>query len=281
MARTSTKWLLGCGLGCGVLILLVIGVGALGFFQVRSLVRGFEESQQDLEALQERHGRMEDFTPEPDGGIPARRLEVFLEARRALGPARRTMEESLALLGDAETGKLEWTPGTVFRAIGAGMGLLPGMAEYHSRRSRALLEAGMGMGEYVYLYTVLYYSWLGHAPADGPPFLLVSDDHHEDPDDLTEAEIRERRDRLYRRRLNHNLLPMLRRQLAAPGSEQMPDWRQALEAEIAAMEDDGQRLPWEDGLPEAVRSSLEPLRAELEATYSPLCNPLEVGLLRE
>jgi hypothetical protein len=273
-------WLLGCGIGCAVLILLVVGVGALGFFQVRNLVQEFEESETTLDTLREQYGEIEDFTPDPEGSIPAQRLQAFLETRRALEPARKTMEESLGLLGDAETGQLTWTPGTLFRAIGAGMGLLPGMAEYHSQRSRELLEAGMGMGEYVYLYAVIYYSWLGNSPADGPPFVLVSDDHQEDPDDLTEAEVRERRDRLYRRRLHRNLLPMLQRQLAAL-DDGRSDWRQALEAEIAAMEEDRYRVPWEKGLPEVVRSSLEPLRVELEASYSPLCNPFEVGMLRE
>ena len=40
----------------------------------------------------------------------------------------------------------------------------------------ALLEVGMGPGEYMYVYSVAYYSWLGKSPADGPSFTLVGDD---------------------------------------------------------------------------------------------------------
>ena len=57
-------------------------------------------------------------------------------------------------------------------------------------------------------------------------------------------------------------------------------WREALEAEIEAMELNRYRLVWQDGLPEVTRRSLEPFRGRLEASYSPLTNGVEMALER-
>ena len=35
-------------------------------------------------------------------------------------------------------------------------------------RAEALLEHGMGLGEYYYIHTLVYHWWLGHDPIDGP-----------------------------------------------------------------------------------------------------------------
>jgi hypothetical protein len=55
-------------------------------------------------------------------------------------------------------------------------------------------------------------------------------------------------------------------------------WREALEAEIAAMEADRLRLPWIDDLPSPIEQSLAPFRDRLEQSYSEQCSALEFGL---
>jgi len=52
--------------------------------------------------------------------------------------------------------------------------------------------------------------------------------------------------------------------------------KQILESEVAAMDANHDRLPWQDGLPEAVESSLKPFRAQLDSSYSAILNPLEL-----
>jgi hypothetical protein len=54
-------------------------------------------------------------------------------------------------------------------------------------------------------------------------------------------------------------------------------WREALSEEVAAMEDEDLRLPWEEGLPAVIEASLEPYRERLSESYSALCNPLETN----
>jgi len=150
-----------------------------------------------------------------------------------------------------------------------------------SARGQALLEAGVGPGEYLYIYSIAYYSWLGKSPADGPAFTLVGDDEGDNRGRRAgqdEFDVREQRRELILTRLNERLLPMLRRQLEALDERDAaePRWRRQLAAEITAMESDPFRIPWRDIVPEPIAASLEPYRRPLESSYSALCNPLEI-----
>ena len=294
MASTATKWIVGCSIGCGALILLVAALSMGTYFAVRDVVEDVQESQAAMEALTERYGRVSDFTPEAGGVIEAARMEVFLRARDAMMPFRTELAESLGVLADAKEPGEDASSGSFMQKFRAGLNLLPGIFAFHTRRSEALLEAGMGLGEYRYIYVMAYYSWLGRPPADGPPFTLMGDtdvriepgpsfdDDDHGWDDQEEFQVRESRAEEILGRLHREILPMLRRQQAAlEPLEARPDgeaWRRALAAEISALEADRFRIPWQDGLPEVLRQSLEPFRARLEASYSSMCNPLEIGM---
>jgi hypothetical protein len=96
------------------------------------------------------------------------------------------------------------------------------------------------------------------------------------------VEIREERRDSMLRQLHRMLLPMLENQLeqlrTTDTAGTLVDWKDLLEAEIQAMEEDRFRLPWEDGLPDAIRSSLEPYRERLEQSYNPMTNPFELSI---
>ena len=82
------------------------------------------------------------------------------------------------------------------------------------------------------------------------------------------------------RRMHRMLLPMLqnqREQLSVRGTAKaLSEWEALLVSEIQAMEDDRFRLPWEDGLPDTIKTSLEPYRDRLEQSYNRLTNPFEL-----
>lgn len=277
MATTGQKWFIGCGIGCVVVILAVALVIMLGVLGVKKVVHDVQQIEASTDAVTERFGRSSEFRPEPDGTIPSERLETFLEVRELMAPDREEMERSLSLLAGSTEREGGERKGGVFRKIGAGVGLIPDLFRFIHRRNEALLEAGMGLGEYSYIYAIAYYAWLGKSPADGPPFTLVGgdDDGHGGGD---EFEVREKRLEEILARTHRTLLPMLRNQLADLGDDEGDPWRQSVAEEIEAMESDRYRLPWRDGLPEPLERSLEPYRERLEDSYSPLCNPLEAGL---
>ena len=78
---------------------------------------------------------------------------------------------------------------------------------------------------------------------------------------------------------------MLRHQLGAvdraPDAALPEAWRERLAGEIAALQDDPFRVPWQDGLPDPIAVSLEPYRAQLEASYDPRTDEFELARPRK
>ncbi len=54
------------------------------------------------------------------------------------------------------------------------------------------------------------------------------------------------------------------------------DLKELVAAELAALDADPGRMPWQDGLPEAFAVGLDPYRDRLEESYSPATNPFEL-----
>jgi len=300
MTRTTHKWLLGCGIGCGVLVLAGVFLTAGGYFLVRNIVHEVEKIEAVNNTVIERYGQIREYVPEPDGTVDPGRLEAFLTIRDAMKPHRQEMEKTLSLLSEGKK-QISVSPVKIIKMIRSGVRLLPAIFDYLAKRNEVLLAEGMGAGEYTYIYTVAYYSWLGKSPEDGPPFVLMEADDEDDEDDddwdrdwsfkkkdeWDEYEVREMRGERTRRYLNYQLLAMLRNQVAAMESEwtsavghdsgDQARWKQQLAREIEALENDPYRLPWEGNLPETLAASLAPYRIQLEESYSAMCNPLELG----
>jgi hypothetical protein len=277
---TTKKWLVGCGIGCGVIILILIALGISGYLFFKNIADEFKDTEALMATLTERYGKITDFCPNPDGTISPDRVETFLAVREAFGPTREKLEISMKTLQD-RIGQSEVEvkkPKNVFQMIRVGVGLIPQIGEFIKSRNQALLDSGMGMGEYYYIYAVAFYSWLEHLPENGPDFQIIGPDDERGSWDQDEV-LEERRD-VSLRRLHRMLLPMLQNQLeklsAADPSGTLDDWRTTLEAEIEAMEADRLRLPWQDGLPDVIESSLKSFRYQLERSYNKMTNPLEL-----
>ncbi len=284
-SSSTKKWLVGCGIGCGAILLIVILLVMGGFFFVRNIVEGFKDTETLMDTLVEQHGEIQEYSPDPDGAIKPERLEAFLEAREAMAPAREELEKSFRILEegrDEETSDKESR--SVFKRIKTGFGMIPQISGFYKSHVQTLLDVKMGMGEYYYIYTVAYYSWLGKSVLEGPDFQIRGDDEgyrYRDWDDQESEEVR--RDITFRW-LHRISLPMLQKQYEKLTTGEVPrvqnEWRKALQAEIEAMESNRYRLIWQDGLPEVIKKSLEPYRQRLEDSYSPLTNALEIALER-
>ena len=285
-SSSTKKWLIGCGIGCSVVILIIVILLASGYFFVKNIVDEFKNTEAMTEVLTERFGRITDYCPDPDGAIRPERIEAFLSARDAFAPIRERIAKSLETLSqrkdvdDVEVGK----PRSMLTMLRLGFGIIPQTAEFIKTRNEALLGVEMGLGEYYYIYVVTYYSWLGKNPEDGPGFQIVGPDEERDFDYWDREDSKEmRRERLLRR-LNRMLLPMLRNQLEKLTEESEPkaseEWRQMLKKEIETLEQDKERLLWQDSLPEVIALSLTPYKDQLEASYNLMTNLLEVTIER-
>ncbi|MGD2245401.1 MAG: hypothetical protein PVI11_02520 [Candidatus Aminicenantes bacterium] len=284
-SSSTKKWLIGCGIGCGAVLLIVIILVMGGFFYVRNIVEGFKSSEVLMDTLVEQHGQIQEYSPSPDGEIKAQRLEAFLAVRDAIIPAREELETSLRILQDRdEEGLSEEERGGVIKKITTGFGMIGQIADFHKARIQALLDTGMGMGEYYYIYTIVYYSWLEKSVLDGHDFQIRGDDEGYRFNEWQDEESEEIRRDMTLRWLHRILLPMLHNQHQKLIESDLrgisKQWPEELETEIEAMESNRYRLVWQDGLPEITKRSLEPFRGRLDASYSPLTNGVEMALER-
>jgi len=215
-------------------------------------------------------------------------LEAFLKAREAVAPNRQRLETSFEQLTKDRRS---------FAAIRRGLGVIPQVADYLRARNEALLDAGMGMGEYFFIYVIAYESYLKKPMDDGPGFRFPESGGIRTDWDRESA--KEMQKDFALRRIHRVVLPMLKNQLAKPAPENAvpgeaagttgrgaekgapSKWQEALAAEVKAMEADPHRLPWQDGLPEVLESSLKPFRDRLEASYSPMTNIFEISYERK
>jgi len=284
--KPANKWLLGLGIGCGGLIVLAIIIGIFGFFLVRNMSQGFRDSQAMVKTLEDKYGRPEAYVPDPRGAVPAGRIEAFLAVREAMAPARKAVEASLEDLVKAQKDREAEgrSARNAFMAVRTTMQMVPQIADFMRARAQALLDKEMGIGEYIYLYTIAYYSWLKKAPDDGPGVVNLGFGPGQARGDDQDA-LEMSRDMILLR-LHRTVLPMLEAQLArikagpGGGGPAGDAWAAALEGEVKAMAADRSRVPWQDGLPETLAKPFQPFRERLEAAYSRLTNLFELGFQR-
>ncbi len=268
MASTSAKILSGCGIGCVVLLVLAAGLGWLGYSWVSTTMEEAETAAATTAELERAFGQIGNFVPPPT--LPADRLELFLAVRGALADEREALAEPV--LAIAEHGR----EGGGFAIVRAGLSLAPRMVTFAAARNQALLEHGMGRGEYTWIYWLCYHAWLGH-PADESMLHVAMAGRSEG-------------DRGVRVRFGggpepERLIGELRRDVTAmldnlraaiSDRTELAAVRGAVEKELALVAADPGRIPWQDGLPEVMASGLAPFRERLEASYSAATNPFEL-----
>lgn len=280
------KILLGCGLGCGGMILLVVLSGVGGAFWVRDSLKGFDQAIDLRNQVEERHGAVETYLPANDGALSAERMTAFLAVRTACSRSRQKIAETFGgfPMSDRAARELEEKPffeklRAVFSIGGSALGLAGELGEFFATRNQALLDQNMGLGEYTYIYVLAYNVWLDHSPQDGPGDGRIVIDGLNEGDDQDEREDTEKRfDLGLDRRIRRNLIRMLHNQLqAVESSEPGSAWSLRLAAEIDSLEKEREALPWGSGLPAAIAASFEPYREQLDSTYSPITNTFELG----
>ncbi|MBC8185204.1 hypothetical protein H8E88_29270 [candidate division KSB1 bacterium] len=294
MSNNTTKWLTGCGIGCAVIIAIAVLIIMVGYMLVKNTINEFKETETSTELVEERFGKARDFCPRADGKIEAERMEAFLTVRDSIAGVSAELEKTLlTIAGEIEKAEnKEIKPfNMVMNIVGKGIKAIPLMVEFYKVRNYALLETNMGLGEYYYIYILTYYSYLGKPPEDGPDFQLAGDnkdgkkswhydDSDEDMDSYKEEVKRERRYRIVKKihRLFHSMLSCQLEELETSGSlNQKRSLKRKLKNEIQALNENRERIPWQDGLPDIIKQSFEPYKLRLNESYNEMVNAVELN----
>jgi len=203
MASTTRKWVIGCGLGCGGAIVLAIVVPLLFGLSMMGPMNRAVDAQKVLTA---ELGDRDSFAPPPGAPGPDR-IEAFLAVRRAvlpLCPRFTEIADDFQRMDDLGSQSDRPGKGEMFRAItqvsGSVLGIVGDIGDLNRTRNEALLAERMGLGEYTWLYILVYHSWLGHP---------VPDADHGPSDEAGESGSR----RLEKQKIS--LIGMMRRHAAA------------------------------------------------------------------
>lgn len=283
MAKKSSKILMGCGIGCGVIILILIALGVSGYMFVKDKFKDFEAVESLNKELTAKYGSVKRFTPD-EKTISDEKIEVFLRIREAVSETAANLEEKSDTISDKITEmeeKDESSFSDVFSLIKQGVGSFPKIAEYLKIRNQTLLDNQMGLGEYYYLYTTIYFSYMKKNPQDGPPFPITQHNNDSGPVHIRVNKSDERRDGLRYRGvimttyIQDMMIPMLSRFLANGISD--PELAEAIKKEIDLLKQESARIPWKDGLPSQWAPIFDKYKTRFEKTYYKTTNPIELG----
>lgn len=154
------KWKLGLGIGCGVLLLVVVGILGVATWYATRINAEYKEVADSETALLAATQSGKEYRP-PEGGIPpVERIEVFLEVREELNSWRRTMASGSAqFVADRQSQQTGGVKDMV-KLITTGSDLMPLYAGFWIARNESLMAHGMGPDEYSYIFKLVYHTWL-------------------------------------------------------------------------------------------------------------------------
>ena len=165
------KFLIGCGIVAALgIACIVVGTWAVAQWAKSKFpdTKRIEAMQKDLE---QRFGDRDAFVPAST--LDPTRVETFLAIRDSLvgrGAVVADDIENLTRLGKQIDTKNRGLIQRIVQGTSAargGIGIATRAMEYTTQRDQALLDAGMGHGEYGYLFALSYFSYLEWNPAAG------------------------------------------------------------------------------------------------------------------
>jgi hypothetical protein len=251
----------GLGIIWGLVLLVILAVLATVVYVVGRPIR---EAKHVEQILNERFGEAPTFTPAADGAIPPERIEAFLRVRERVyphcGAFRDRLEEVIRMdsLQDDERVPAGVKAAELLNGLKGLIRFGPVFLDFIETRNAALMEEGMGLGEYMYIYVLAY----------AEPLARLTDARF---DAFEEARVSDR--------ARADLTQILRNQLGllssaaaggpftATAGAPPASLEARLREQIAALTEGRQNIPWQDGLPPAVAASLAPYAPRLAHLY--------------
>ena len=208
------------------------------------------------QALLDRYGPANQYTPAADGRIAPERLRRFVRVRQAVQPnctdyqrildgirGLQSIESDSSLSGREKTSR-------GIDGVKSMITLTPKLLSFMRARNNSLLAQGMGLGEYMYIYLTAYGKQLAREHA----FRYAG---------MEEAYISPRTREEFVQILRNQL-----RGLEEAGPDAAPDDLPIkLQTEISALQDGSRVAPWPNGPIGRAGDSIAPFRQQLSDLY--------------
>jgi hypothetical protein len=215
-----------------------------------------QESKKLEQEINDRFGWLTDYTPPLDGHLTPGRVEAFIQVREAVQRNCRIFQgilEDIIAVESVEADEKMTAGEKASKGMDSFKSMFsaaPAFLEFMDARNAALLEVGMGLGEYVYIYLASY----------GPQLSRETGSVYADMD---EAYLSQRARSEFAMILENQVAA-----LTAAGQESSnPDLISDLRMQIANMEKASKAPPWPNGPGGTLGESLAPFREQIDALY--------------
>ncbi len=292
MENKSSKILLGCGVVFGIFVVLIVLLG----FGIYSYVKNATDKKDEIvklnDFIEQKYGTVAEFVPPNKGVIDSVKFTHFVSIRDSLMKYDDDLASTLGIISskvDAEDEDVSFweTIGVMKTALD----LIPNLLTYVKKRNEFLIQYNLSLGDYIYYYTIGYYSFLKKPINDGPPFnLLVSGD--KDKSIVTfkdENEIKGKDPQKYKQKVLRqrkidlsgeiNLLFIKIFENAMENIDSLSESYRIYSDELTKLKKNDLRIPWQDGLPAKAELFMKKFTKRLDNTYNPIMNSLETGLI--
>ncbi len=156
----------GCLWGCGLMILVLVAIAGTGTWYAAQMTKEFKQVKASEGALVQAVAKSGDYSLDLIQPPAVGRIEAFLEVRQGLVDWRGNLTRAVTDF-QVEREKGFSGPMGFYRSLQSGTELAPIYAGFWEKRNKLLLEQKMGPHEYIFLYRLIYQTWLGHDPQDG------------------------------------------------------------------------------------------------------------------
>ena len=275
------KFLIGCGIAAGIIILLgILSVVAMVSFVKRN-APDVDHLKDVSKTLEQTYPTRETYVPPLDGTLDPQRIESFAAIREAFmaqtGGFAQNMGEMLANVDASRdsTGQKSFGQKLRFglKMARSGMALARTGVRAVTVRDSLLLDAKMGEGEYLYLYCLSSFSDLGWQPMEQPGL--------KDYEAMPRLKLREFEELVdkFERECRRTMISMAeaQRDTLEAQTARAPAANAELErirAELVACRQDHGRFPWSGALTPAQQAALAPYRDRLRAALPANSNAL-------
>lgn len=266
----------GCGTGCLSLIIIMVLFFAGSYFFIKDRLDSLnkiDESERKLEIV---YGSIYEFTPELDVKYNADRIQKFLEVRSLISKEMNELDSAMSgIQSEIEDVKDDPSIWDIITIVKSGFELIPEIVQYYMARNDALMKTHMGLGEYLFIYNNAYFVMLGKSPSDGPKFRLEGE-NDDVSDRYGEKVFEERFDKISKKinTLGREHLTNLKNLLEKtdPSNKNI----RLIEEEISSLFSNRNKIPWSEKKPEFIKAPFNNYLAQLDSSYRPLLNPLEI-----
>ena len=278
----NSKILTGCGIGCGVVVIIAIVIGVLGYNFIADKITFIGDFEKTMKKLEKKYADYDEYTPQNENLFDEQVMNKFLEIRDSLKIREDEFISAMSTLSAEIEKEEDESDKSTLDMIETGFSTIPEALEFFTYRDHLFDKFDVNAGEYFYYYIMSYYAYLNTDLGDGPLFPIPGNSHgknfqfdgrQQDDQEKFIREVKESRADEISLRANKFIIKVFNNILA---SEKIKH-KKLIEDELELLRTDKYRIPFDGSENKLLSEFFEQYKEKLNQNYILMLNPLEVN----